>query len=61
MSQEFSRSFYNSQTWKKCRKAFKSYRVAVDGGMCQLCHDDIGKIVHHKTELTPDNINDPTI
>ena len=26
-----------------------------------MCHQDLGYIVHHKIELTPDNINDPDI
>ena len=30
----------------------------MDGGLCEECHDKPGYIVHHKIEVTPDNIND---
>lgn len=61
MAKEFSKPFYHSRQWQDTRKAFISYRTAIDGGVCQICHSNIGKIVHHKTELTPDNIDNPAI
>lgn len=58
---DFARSFYTSQAWDDCRKA---YRKSV-GGLCEVCRDKglivPGVIVHHKRPLTPDNINDPNI
>lgn len=61
MAKEFAKSFYNSKTWKRCRESYIAYRRAVDGGLCESCHEAPGYIVHHKIELTPDNINDPDI
>ena len=61
MAKEFAKAFYNSSAWKKCRQAYIAYRKSVDGGMCETCHEVPGYIVHHRTELTPYNINDPEI
>lgn len=61
MAKEFAKPFYNSKEWQKCRAAYISYRRSVDGGMCESCHRVPGYIVHHKIELTPENINDPDI
>ena len=61
MAQEWSRAFYNSAVWDRCRKSFaKSKR-----GLCERCLAGgvitPGKIVHHKVALTPANIGDPAI
>lgn len=56
MAKEFAKSFYNSKEWKKCKA---SYIKSVHG-LCERC-DKRGYIVHHKKELTPNNINDPNI
>lgn len=61
MAKEFAKAFYNSAKWKRCRKAYIAYRQGIDGGMCETCHEVPGYIVHHRTELTPYNINDPDI
>jgi 5-methylcytosine-specific restriction protein A len=61
MARKFSRSFYDSPAWRKCRKAFISKRISIDGGMCEICHDVPGYIVDHIKEITPDNINDTGI
>lgn len=61
MAREFAKQFYNSREWKRCRAAYIARRRAVDGGLCESCHEKPGYIVHHKTELNPDNINDPDI
>ena len=58
---EFAAGFYGSARWKKCRAAFVAERVRIDGGLCQICHDRLGFIVHHKIELTPENIDDVTV
>lgn len=61
MAREFAKSFYNRKEWKKLRNSYIKYRQSVDGGLCESCHEVPGYIVHHKTELTPKNINDPEI
>ncbi len=61
MAREFAKRFYNGKDWKKCRAAYIAKRKAIDGGMCESCHEKPGYIVHHKTELSPENINNPDI
>lgn len=61
MAREFAKPFYNSAAWKKVRKSFIANRVSIDGGMCQACSKELGYIVDHIEELTPENINDPYI
>lgn len=58
---EFAEGFYKSMRWKKCRKSFISIRHGIDGGLCEICRSDIGKIVHHRITLTADNICDPEV
>lgn len=57
----WARAFYRSAAWLACRA---SYILSVDG-LCErhLQRGQIvpGYIVHHKIELTPANINDPSI
>lgn len=61
MAREFAKQFYGSKRWQRCREAYIAHRRSIDGGMCESCREVPGYIVHHKTELTPDNINDPDI
>lgn len=61
MAQDFARKFYDSKEWRKCRKAYIAARIAIDGGMCEKCHERLGFYVHHKVFLTMDNITDSTI
>lgn len=61
MAQEFAKKFYKSKAWKDCRASYIAYRISVDGGMCETCHKELGKIVHHKEWLTPENINNPNV
>ena len=56
MAKDWAKSFYNSKQWRKCRNAYYKLRH----GVCEQC-EDVGKIVHHKTYITPNNINNPTI
>ena len=58
---EFAKEFYKSKAWKRCRTGYISQRRAVDGGLCEVCHNKLGYIVHHKIPLTPMNINDSLI
>lgn len=61
MAKDFSRAFYDSPAWRRTREAYTSSQ----GGLCELCRAKglyvPGDTVHHKTHLTPDNINDPRI
>lgn len=61
MAKEFAKAFYNSTKWQKCRNAYIKHRQSIDGGLCESCHKNMGYIVHHKEELTPENIHDPDV
>lgn len=52
----FAKAFYESPAWRKTR----AYILKRDAGLCVRCGAP-GEIVHHKTELTPRNIDDPMI
>lgn len=56
MAHEYARGFYNSPEWRRCRKAY----IQSVFGLCERCSRP-GDIVHHKTYITPDNIDDPDI
>jgi 5-methylcytosine-specific restriction protein A len=56
MARDFSKKFYNSKQWIKCRESYKQSKH----GICERC-DMPGEEVHHKVWLTPENINDPYI
>lgn len=56
MAAPFAKKLYASKAWKQCRDAYKAYRH----GICERCGAP-GDEVHHKTYLTPANINDPEI
>lgn len=68
---EFARPFYHSKSWKTTRDAYMRAIVRTDGGglcppgMCEMCFDrgEIvpADIVHHRTWLSEQNINDPSI
>lgn len=57
----WAEQFYKSKAWLKCRKAY----ITSVQGLCERCRRrgiaKPGKIVHHKTALTPDNITDHSI
>lgn len=53
--------FYKTPAWRKARAAYIAQRKAVDGGLCEVCGDEPGRIVHHKIWLDDDNCNDPEI
>lgn len=61
MARDFAYTFYNSKAWKDCRKAYTKSRR----GLCERCLAKgiykPGEIVHHKIEITPENVNDPGI
>ena len=59
--------FYNSRAWRRLSKAFAESK----GYVCEICHNKYAKPdvvpfykqfhVHHKIELTAENIDDPNI
>lgn len=61
MAKEWAKGFYDSVAWKRCRDNYIATRVMIDGGMCEECHERLGYIVHHKTNLTKENISDQYI
>lgn len=57
----YAEKFYKSKAWQKTRNAYWKYKQ----GLCEIC---LGKgiikpceIVHHKVELTPENIDNPDV
>ena len=61
MAKDWAKAFYNSPAWRAARQSYISYRLSVDGGLCESCHERLGYIVHHVINLTPENIHDPSI
>jgi len=61
MAREFAKAFYKSKDWERCRADY----IRSVGGLCERCLKrglyNPGIIVHHKTYINPDNINDPRI
>ena len=61
MAKPWAVAFYHSPGWKKCREAYAN-KVH---HLCERCLAKgilkPGEIVHHKIELTPENINDPNV
>lgn len=52
----FAKQFYASPAWRHTR----DFVLKRDAGLCVRC-GALGVIVHHITELTPKNIDDPAI
>lgn len=61
LARDFAKDFYNSGAWRRCRKAYIKHRISIDGGMCEVCRENLGYIVHHKIWLSPENIDNPDI
>lgn len=58
VAREFAKQFYKSAAWQQAR----TLALIRDHGLCQTPHCYMpAEEVHHITELTPDNINDPGI
>lgn len=55
------KQFYKTPAWRKARQAYIDTRLAIDGGLCEVCHEEPGRIVHHKIWLDDHNCNDPLI
>ena len=57
MAKNFSKKLYSSKEWKNIRQIVLNR----DFYMCQVCGKPNSKTVHHIIELTPVNINNPTV
>ena len=56
------KQFYRSRPWLRARQAYIGKRLAIDGGLCEVCREAPGYIVHHHKEWLDDtNCNDPDI
>ena len=56
MAKDYARNFYNSKRWEQTQAAYMSSKHYI----CERC-GGMAKICHHKTYITPQNINDPNI
>lgn len=56
MSKPYARAFYNSTSWKRVRENYMRSQDMI----CERCGSP-AEVVHHRTYITPDNINDPSI
>lgn len=61
MAKEWTNGFYTSARWERTRQSY----IASVKGLCEVCKANgvytPGYILHHKIELTPENIDDPEI
>lgn len=57
----WTENFYTHAAWRQCRESFIAERIGIDGGLCQRCRQRLGYIVHHRIELTPENIRNQDI
>lgn len=55
------KQFYKTKAWQRARKNYIEQRLLIDGGICEVCGKDFGKIVHHKVWLNDERANDPSI
>lgn len=61
MAKAWAKKFYRSDAWLSCRNGYIQERVRIDAGMCEVCKEQLGYIVHHKITLTPQNIKNPEV
>lgn len=61
MAQVWAKKFLHGKSWLTFRAGYIQERVRIDGGLCEVCHENLGYIVHHKILLTPENIDNPDI
>ena len=53
--------FYKTRSWERCRAAYIARRHGIDGGLCEICRENLGVIVHHKIHLNARNMHDPEV
>lgn len=56
MAKDWAKAFYRSKAWIRCRDGYMQSQNYI----CERC-GDIAVICHHKTWLTPANIDDHNI
>lgn len=56
MAAPWADKFYASKAWRNLRKWY----IHTIHGLCEMCGEP-GLILHHKTRLTPENIDDENI
>lgn len=56
MAKDYAKAFYKSKAWQQCRAGY----IKSVHGLCERCGKP-GYIVHHKTYITPRNINNPDV
>jgi len=56
MAQDYAKSFYRSKQWQDCRGGFMQSKYFI----CERC-GGLAVLAHHKTHITPGNINDPNV
>lgn len=61
MAKAWAKAFYKSADWLGCRDGYIQERRRIDGGLCEVCRERLGYIVHHKVTLTRENILDPNV
>ena len=47
--------------WRRVRQVYIDERIAIDGGLCEVCGEELGQVVHHTVWLDDNNCNDPEI
>ena len=57
MAKPWAKQFYNSRTWKECRKQI----LRRDHYTCQECMANRAEEIHHIIELSPSNIHNERI
>ena len=56
------KEFYHSRAWARARDAYIRKRIALDSGVCEVCRQELGLVVHHfRVWLDDNNCNDPGI
>jgi 5-methylcytosine-specific restriction endonuclease McrA len=55
------KEFYKTQAWRRARYAYIQERHSVDGGLCERCGLEPGRIVHHKIWVNDHNCNNPEV
>lgn len=61
MAKEFAKKIYNSKKYQDSRKSYIDKRIKIDGGMCEVCGEEPGFILHHKQMLTQANAKDSVV
>lgn len=70
MARDFALVFYHSMPWRRAQAAYMRKPIDTPFGivppyLCERCYEKgqlkPAKVVHHKTFLTPQNINDPFV